>query len=156
MILNFHQICCIASFSPPFSLNSDLKSFRSALIAGVGVGEAIYCIPVDVADLQPAKIEAHRLEHGNKLILLCAYVLGIKFLPSLSFARSPPLSLSISILKFSRRLDDLFSAIEKTPFRISDPTLASRSDLRYVPTLRTFLHYKCFFYSEIPGAQAPV
>ena len=62
----------------------------------------------------------------------------------------------ISILEFSRRLDGLFSAIKKAPFRSSDPTLASRSDLRYVPTLRTFLHYKCYFYSEIPGAQAPV
>ena len=51
----------------------------------------------------------------------------------------------ISILVFSRQLDSFLTPIEIAPFRSSDPTFSSRSDLRHVPTLRTFLRYKCFF-----------
>ena len=45
-------------------------------------------------------------------------------------------------------MDGLFPAIETTHFRSSDPTLTYRSDLRYVPTLRTFLFYKCFLFGD--------
>jgi len=53
----------------------------------------------------------------------------------------------ISIPLFSPRNDKIFPAIYFASFRISDPAFGSRSDLRYVPTLRTFLRLKCFFYS---------
>ena len=63
---------------------------------------------------------------------------------------------SISIPDFSRRFAIFFPGTQIAPVGISDPTFSSRSDLWYVPTLRTFLLYKCFFYSEFPGAEAPV
>ena len=66
----------------------------------------------------------------------------------------------ISIPVFSLRYDKVIPAFEIAPIRPSDPTLSSRSDLRYVPTLRTFLlyerSYSNFFYSEVRGAEAPV
>ena len=51
----------------------------------------------------------------------------------------------ISIPVFSRRYDSFLTPIQFAPFRSSYPTFSSRSDLRYVSTLRTFLRYKCFF-----------
>ena len=41
--------------------------------------------------------------------------------------------------------DSFFPGPQIAPVGISDPTFSSRSDLRYVPTLRTLLHYKRFF-----------
>ena len=41
----------------------------------------------------------------------------------------------ISIPVFSRRYDSFLTPIEIAPFRFSDPTPSSRSDLWYVPTL---------------------
>ena len=51
----------------------------------------------------------------------------------------------ISIPDLSRRYDKFIPANEIAPLRPFNPTLSSRSDLRYVPTLRTFLLNKCFF-----------
>ena len=77
-----------------------------------------------------------------------------------SFATSPPQAASpendISIPLFSRRCDSFLTAFQFEPFHSSDQTFSFRSDLWYAPTLRTFLRYKCFFYSEFRGAQAPV
>ena len=63
---------------------------------------------------------------------------------------------SISIPDFSPQFATFFPGTQIAPVGISDPTFSSRSDLWYVPTLRTFLLYKCFFYSEVRAAQAPV
>ena len=63
---------------------------------------------------------------------------------------------AISIPLFSRRCDSFFTAFQIVPFHSSDLTFSFRSDLRYVPTLRTFLFYKCFFYSGFRGSRAPV
>ena len=62
----------------------------------------------------------------------------------------------ISIPDFPRQFATFFPGTQIAPVGISDPTFSSRSDLWYVPTLRTFLLYKCFFYSEVRAAQAPV
>ena len=65
----------------------------------------------------------------------------------------------ISIPLLSRRFTGFITPIEIAPFHSSDPTPSARSDLRYVPTLRTYLHYersypiyKMFFYSELRGS----
>ena len=50
----------------------------------------------------------------------------------------------INIPDFSRRCYSFLTPIEIAPLRSFDSTPSSRSDLRYVPTLRTFLLYKCF------------
>ena len=47
----------------------------------------------------------------------------------------------ISIPDFSRRFATFFPGPQIAPVGISDPTVSSRSDLWYVPTLRTFLLY---------------
>ena len=52
----------------------------------------------------------------------------------------------ISIPVLSRRYDRFIHAIEIAPVCPTDPTPSSRSDLRYVPTQRTFLLYKCFLF----------
>ena len=57
---------------------------------------------------------------------------------------------AISMPDFSPQNDTIFPGPQIAPVGISDPTFSSRSDLRYVPTLRTFLLYECFFYSEFP------
>ena len=49
---------------------------------------------------------------------------------------------AISIPVFSRRYDSFLTPIEIAPFCFSDPTPSSRSDLWYVPKLRTYLHYE--------------
>ena len=59
----------------------------------------------------------------------------------------------ISIPLFSRRCDSFLTANQFAPFHSSDPTFSSRSDLRYVPTLRTFLRYKCFFIRNFGGTR---
>ena len=48
---------------------------------------------------------------------------------------APDVRHQISIPVFSRRYDSFLTPIEIAPFRSSDPTPSSRSDLRYVPTL---------------------
>ncbi len=58
----------------------------------------------------------------------------------------------ISIPLFSPGNDTFPPAIQFAPVGISDPAFGFRSDLRYVPTLRTYLHYErtyaiIFFYS---------
>ena len=61
--------------------------------------------------------------------------------------------MEISIPKFSPQNDTFFPGPQIAPVGISDPTFTSRSDLWYVPTLRTFLLYNRFFYSEVRGAE---
>ena len=51
----------------------------------------------------------------------------------------------ISIPLFSRRCDSFLTAFQIVPFHSSDPTFSFRSDLRYVPTLRTSLLYTYIF-----------
>ena len=46
---------------------------------------------------------------------------------------------------FSRQFATFFPGPQIAPVGIPDPTFSSRSDLWYVPTLGTFLPYKCFF-----------
>ena len=60
----------------------------------------------------------------------------------------------ISIPVFSRRCDSFLTPIQFAPFRSSDRKFSSRSDLRHVPTLRTFLRYKHFFIRSFgsPGS----
>ena len=48
----------------------------------------------------------------------------------------------MSIPEFSPQNDTFPPGPHIAPVGISDPTFSSRSDLRYVPTLRTFLLYK--------------
>ena len=57
---------------------------------------------------------------------------------------------AISIPPFSPRNDKIFPAIYFALIRISDPAFGSRSDLRYVPTLRTFLHINFFCSGREP------
>ena len=46
---------------------------------------------------------------------------------------------------FPPQNDTFFPGPQIAPVGISESTFSSRSDLWYVPTLRTFLLYKCFF-----------
>ncbi len=62
----------------------------------------------------------------------------------------------ISIPLFSPGNVTFPPAIQLAPVGISVPAFDSQSDLRYVPTLRTFLLYKCFFIRRGSGAEAPV
>ena len=61
----------------------------------------------------------------------------------------------ISLPDISRQNATFFPGPQIAPVGIPDPTFSFRSDLWYVPTIRTFLLYQCFFYSEVPGAEAP-
>ncbi len=62
---------------------------------------------------------------------------------------------SISIPFYSPRNVTLFPAIQIAPVDISDPAFSCRLDLRYVPTLRTFLLYKCIFFIWRVGCLGP-
>ena len=49
--------------------------------------------------------------------------------------------------------DTFFPGPQIAPVGISDPTFSSRLDLWHVPTLRTFLLYKCFFLFGTSGSR---
>jgi hypothetical protein len=63
----------------------------------------------------------------------------------------------ISIPSFSQRNVKIIPSIHFASIGSSYPAFGSRSDLRYVPTLRTFLRLKCFLIrvgSPGPGCSA--
>ena len=76
----------------------------------------------------------------HKLFTVFQFLLPRAASAASSCADRPVLSISIPV--FSRRSDSFLKPIEIAPFRSSDPTPSSRSDLRYAPTLRTYLHYE--------------